>query len=133
MRARFAAAILSLALVYAATCSATCAICLGSSAGSAAETQSHSCEHAAPDAAGGAQKKCPAKPGCFAHHHSGFEFVQCHGLSGFQPRGIGGASQLFGGAVRREAAVEVAPFRSDLAPPRDATIFPQPKISILRI
>jgi hypothetical protein len=45
----------------------------------------------------------------------------------------GHASQLIGGAVRRQAPVEVASFRSDLAPPRPATIFPQQKSSILRI
>jgi hypothetical protein len=126
-------AILLLALVYAATCSATCAICLGSSAAIVGAVENHMCEHAAPDAAGGARKPCPTKPDCFAHHHSGFEFVQNDGLSVFQPKGIGGASQLFGGAVRTEAVIEVASFRSDLAPPRDATILPQPKISILRI
>ncbi len=133
MRARLLVAILSLALIYAFTCAATCAICLGAGAGSAAETQSHACEHAARDAAGGAQQRGPAKPDCFGHHHSGFEFVQSDGLSRFNLSATGSASQLADGAGSTEAVTLVLSFLSDLAPPRPATIFPQQKISILRI
>jgi len=135
MRARFAAAILSLALVYAFMCSATCAICLGSNAATstAADVENHACEHSGPDAGGGAQKRCPAKRDCFAHHHSGFEFLQSDEVMQFRLSISGHASQLFGGSVRTEAAVEVASFRSDLAPPLYATMFPQQKVSILRI
>jgi hypothetical protein len=131
MRARSVAAILSLALIYAFTCSAKCAICLG--AGAAAETQSRACEHAAADTAGGTQKRCPAKPDCLAHHHTGFEFVQSDGLSRVQLSAMGGASRLFVGAVSTEAVNLAASFSSDLAPPRLATIFPQQNIFILRI
>jgi hypothetical protein len=131
MRARFLVTILSLALIYAFTCSATCAICLG--AGAAAETQSHACEHAAPDAAGGAQQRSPAKPDCFGHHHSGFEFVQSDGLARFDLSATGKANQLFGDAGSTEAVSVVSSFLWDLAPPRQATIFPQQKIFILRI
>jgi len=131
MRARFLVTILSLALVYAFTCSATCAICLG--AGAAAETQSHACEHTAPDAAGRAQQRGPAKPDCFGHHHSGFEFVQSDGLSRFELSATGSASQLVDGTGSTEAVTLVSSFLWDLAPPRQAAIFPQQKISILRI
>jgi hypothetical protein len=131
MRARFLVTILSLALVYAFACSATCAICLG--AGAAPETQSHACEHAAPDAAGRAQQRGPAKPDCFGHHHSGFEFVQSDGLSRFDLSATGSAGELVDGAGNTEAVTLVSSFLSDLALPRQAAIFPQRKISILRI
>jgi hypothetical protein len=131
MRARFVVAVLSLALIYALTCSATCTICIG--AGAASETQSHACEHTAPNAAGGAQQQVPGKPDCFGHHHSGFEFVQSDAVMQIRLSTTGHESPLISGAVRTQAAVEVASFRSDLAPPRLATIFPQQKSSILRI
>ncbi len=133
MRARFLVTILSLALVYAFTCSATCAICLGAGAGAAAEPQSHACEHTAPDAAGRAQQRGPAKPDCFGHHHSGFEFVQSDRLSRFDLSATGSARQLVDGAVSTEVVTLVSSFLWDLAPPRPATIFPQQKIFILRI
>jgi hypothetical protein len=133
MRARFAAVILSLALVYATTCSATCAICLGSSAATAAAGQNHACEHAAPDAGGAAQKQCPVKPDCFAHHHSGFEFVQSDAVMQIRLSTTGHVSPLVGGAVRTEDAIQVALFRSDLAPRQDAAISPPQNTSILRI
>jgi hypothetical protein len=130
VRARFVVTILSLALVYAFTCSATCANCLG--AGGAAATESQGCGHSA-DAGSGAHQQAPTKPDCFGHLHSGFEAVQSGGLSRIQLSATGGASLLFGGAVSGEV-VNVAPsFLSDLAPPRDAAISPQRKISILRI
>jgi hypothetical protein len=133
-----AVAILSLALLHAATCSATCAICLGSSATStttatAAAAQSNACEHAAPDAAGGAQKRCPAKPDCFAHHHSGFEFVQSNAVMQFRLSTTRHASPLVDGAGSTEAWNLVSSFLSDLAPPRRATVSPQQKTFILRI
>jgi hypothetical protein len=133
MRARFLVTILSLALVYAFACSATCAICLGAGAGAAAETQSHACEHAAPAAAGRAQQRGPAKPDCFGHHHSGFEFVQSDGLSRFDLSATGSAGELVDGALNTEAVTSASSFLSDLALPRQAAIFPQRKISILRI
>jgi hypothetical protein len=133
MRTRFLVTILSLALIYAFTCSATCAICLGAGAGVAAETQSHACEHAAPDAAGGAQQRGPAKPDCFGHHHSGFEFVQNDGLSRFDLNATGSTSQLVDGAGSSEVVTLISSFLWDLAPPRQAAIFPRQKISILRI
>jgi hypothetical protein len=133
MRTRFLVTIVSWALVYAFTCSATCAICLGAGAGAAAESQSHACEHAAPAAAGRAQQRGPAKPDCFGHHHSGFEFVQSDGLSRFELSATGFASQLVDGTGSTEAVTLVSSFLWDLAPPRPATIFPQQKISILRI
>jgi hypothetical protein len=130
MRARFVVAILSLALVYAATSSATCAICLGSSAPTA---ESHACEHAAPDAAGGAQKQCPARPDCFAHHHSSFEFVQSDAVMQIRLSTTGHASPLVSGPGGTEAVSVASSFFSDLAPPRPAMIFPQQKTFILRI
>src|SRR5580700_5685824 len=131
MRTRFLVTIVSWALLYAFTCSATCAICLG--AGAAAESQSHACEHAAPDAAGGAPQRGPAKPDCFGHHHSGFEFVQSDGLSRFDLSATGSAGELVDGARNTEAVTSASSFLSDLALPRQAAIFPQRKISILRI
>ena len=121
-------AILSLALIYGFTCTATCAICLG--AGAVAEMQSHQCERAAGDAAGGSHQQGPAKPDCFGHHHSGFEFVQSDGLSRVQLSATRGASQMSEGVVSMEALNAAASF-SDLAPPW--LIFPQRKSSILRI
>src|SRR5271156_1088122 len=115
MRARFAVAIVSLALIYAFTCSATCAICLSPGAAAAAETQSHACGHAAPDAAGGAQQRGPVKPECSGHHHSGFEFVRSDGLSRFDLSATDHASQLFGGAGGNEAVTLVSSFLWSLA------------------
>jgi hypothetical protein len=131
MRARFAVAILLLALVYASTCSATCAICL--SAEAAAATQSHECGHAAPDAAGGSHEQRPARPDCFGHHHSSFEIVQGDGLSRFQLSATGYASHWFDGVVSAEAFSVTSSFSWDLAPPRLTAIFPQQNNSILRI
>jgi hypothetical protein len=129
MRARFVVAILSLALVYAATCSATCAICLSPGAGLAAETQGHSCEHAA----GGSHQQAPAKPDCLGRHHSSFDVRESGGLSWVQLSATGLATQLFHGAVRVGVVNLGASFFSDLAPPRDVAIFPQQNNSILRI
>jgi len=131
MRARFVVAVLSLALIYALTCSATCTICIG--AGADVASQSHACGQASPDAGGGAHQPGPAKPDCFGHHHSGFEFVQSDAVMQIRLSTTEHESPLISGAVRTQAAVEVASFRSDLAPPRLATIFPQQKSSILRI
>ena len=132
MRARFAVAILSLALIYASTCSATCAICLGAGTPAA---DSNACEHAAPDAAGGAQQHCPAKRDCAVRHHANFEFVQGDGLMQLQFSATNHphANQPPAGVVGAEAVTEAASFLSDLAPPRHATIVPQQMISILRI
>jgi hypothetical protein len=124
-------AILSLALVYAFRCSASCANCLG--AGAAAATENHGCGHAAEGAAGGAQQQKPTKPDCFGHHHSSFEAVQSDGLWRMQLSATGGASLLFVGAVSGEVVNLASSFLSDLALPRNATISPQRKISILRI
>jgi len=131
LRARFVVAILSLALIYGFACSATCAICLG--AGGGAKTPSYGCEHAARDGAGGAQQQVPAKPDCFGHHHSGFEFVLSDGLSRVQLGAAGGGRQLAEGLASAEAVNVAASFSSDLAPPRLATVFPQQNIFILRI
>jgi hypothetical protein len=132
VRTRFVAAILSLALAYGFTCSASCANCLG--AGGAAVAQSQGCGHAADGAAGGAQQqRAPAKPDCSGHHHSSFEAVQSDGLSQIQLSAMGGASQLFVGAVRIEVVNVGSSFLSDLAPPQDVAISRQRKISILRI
>jgi hypothetical protein len=133
MRARVVVAVLSLALLCASTCSTTCAICLGAGAGADVATESHACGQASPEAGGGSHRPGPAKPDCFGHHHSGFEFVQSDALMQIRLRTTGHASQLISGAVRTQAAVEVASFRSDLAPPRQAMIFPQQNILILRI
>jgi hypothetical protein len=122
---------MSLSLVYAFTCSATCAICSG--AAEAAVAQSHGCGHAADGAAGGAQQHAPTKPDCFGHHHPSFDAVQSDGLSRIQLSATGGSSQLFVAAVKSEAVNVASSFLSDLAPPRDAAISPQRKISILRI
>jgi len=131
MRARIVVAVLSLALLCASTCSTTCAICLGAGAGVA--TESHACGQASPDAGGGSHKHGPAKPDCFGHHHSGFEFVRSDAVMQIRLGPTGHESQLISGGVRAQAAVEVASFRSDLAPPRQAGIFPQQNIFILRI
>lgn len=131
MRARFWVAILSLALTYALTCSATCALCLESSA--AAATPSHECGHAAPDAGSGSHRQGPVKPDCFGHHHSGFEAVQTDGPSRIQLSATGGASQMLASVVSSEVLNVGSSFLSDLARPQDSTIFPQRKISILRI
>jgi hypothetical protein len=129
MRARFLVAIVSLALIYAFSCSGACALCVGGGA----VTPSHECGHAAGGAAGGAQQQAPANPGCFGHHHSGFEAVQSDGLSRIQLSATGYAAQLFHGAVRAEVVNGDASFRSDLAPPRDVAIVPEQNNSILRI
>jgi len=131
VRARLVTAVLSLALIYAFTCSANCTNCWG--AGGAAETQSQACGHAAPDVGGGAQQQAPAKPDCVGHHRLGFEFVRSDGLSRLELSATGYATQLFHGAVRVEVVSVGASFLSDLAPPRDAAIFPQQNNSILRI
>jgi hypothetical protein len=131
MRARFVAAILSLALIYAFSCSATCANCLG--AGAAAATESQGCGHAASGAPRGAPQQAPAKPDCFGHHRFGFDVMQNDGLSPVRSSATGHATQLSQGAARAEVLNVAASFFSDLAPPRDVTIFPQQNNSILRI
>ena len=133
MRARFVVSVLSLALLCASSCSTTCAICLGAGAGGNVATESHACGQASPDAGGGSHRPGPLKPDCFGHHHSGFEFVQSDAVMQIRLSTTGHESQLIGGGVRAQAAVEVASFRSDLAPPRQAGIFPQQNIFILRI
>ena len=133
MRARFVVSVLSLALLCASTCSTTCATCLDKGAGAAVATESHACGQASPDAGGGSHKRGPAKPDCFGHHQYGFEFVRSDAVMQIQLSPTGHERQLIRGAVRAQAAVEVASFRSDLAPPRQAGIFPQQKSSILRI
>lgn len=133
MRARFVVAILSLALIYAFTCSATCAICLSPGAGAAAEARSHACENAARDAAGGSHQQEPAKPDCAGHRHSGFEVVQSDGFLRFQLSVRGRASILAEGVVGTDFVNVGSSFSSDLAPPGLESIFPQQKISILRI
>jgi hypothetical protein len=127
-RARFVVAILSLGLIYAFTCSATCANCLGSGA-----TESHECGHAAGGAAGGAQQHAPGNPDCFGHHRFAFDVMQSDGLSRLELSAAGHASQSVDGGVRAEVLHVAASFFSDLAPPRDVAIFPQQKMSILRI
>jgi len=131
VRARFLAAIVSLALVYALTCSANCVNCVGASG--AAATKSQGCGHAASDSGGGSQRQAPAKPDCFGHHDSGFQIVQSDGLSRIQLSATDGSSQLFVGAVGSGVVSVALSFSSDLAPPPDAAISPQRKISILRI
>jgi hypothetical protein len=130
-RARLVAAILSLALIYAFTCSATCANCLGS--GATAATESQGCGHAAADVGSSSHHQGPAKPDCLGHHHSGFEAVQSDGLSRVRLSATGYPAQLFHGAVGAEVVNAGTSFFSDLAPPRDATIFSQQNDSILRI
>jgi hypothetical protein len=127
MRARFVAAILSLALIYAFSCSTVCANCLGARA--AAATESQGCGHAASSA----PQQAPAKPDCFGHHRSGFDVMQTDGLSRVQLSASRHAKQLFHGAARREVVNLGASFFSDLAPPRYRAIFPQHNNSILRI
>ena len=145
IRARFAVAILSLALLYASTCSAACAICLHPV--SPPITESHDCDHAASNPStlpGGAQsnrtsgdshRQCPAKPDCLGHRHSSFEFVQGDGQLQFHARAIdyAHASHLSVSVFNAAADTVAASFLSDLAPPRHATIPSQQKISILRI
>jgi len=131
VRARLVTAVLSLALIYAFTCSANCTNCWG--AGGAAETQSQACGHAAPDVGGGAQQRAPVKPDCVGHHRFGFDVMQSDRLSRLELSATGYATQLFHGAVRVEVVSVGASFLSDLAPPRDAAIFPQQNNSILRI
>ncbi len=131
MRARFAVAILSLALIYASTCSATCAICLGAVTPAAAH--SNACDHAAPDAPGGAPQRCPAKPDCAVRHHSGFEVVRSYGLAPFQLSAAGHGSALLDGVVRTDVVNVGFSFLSDLAPPLDDAVSPRRTISILRI
>lgn len=130
VRARLVTAVLSLALIYAFTCSANCANCFRASG--AAETQSQACGHAAPDAGGGAQQQAPAKPDCSGHHRFGFDVMQSDGLSRVEWSATY-ATQLFHGAVRMEVVNVGASFLSDLAPPRDDTVSPQRRISVLRI
>jgi hypothetical protein len=124
-------AILSLALVYGLTCWVSCTNCLV--AGDAAVAQSQGCGHAADGATGGAQQQAPAKPDCSRHRHSSLEAVQGDGLSQIQLSGTGAESQPFLGAVSIEIVNVASSFSSDLAPPQDAAISPQRKISILRI
>jgi hypothetical protein len=131
MRARFVAAILSLALIYAFSCSATCANCLG--AGAAAATESQGCGHAASGAPRSAPQPAPAKPDCFGHHRFGFDVMQTGGLWRVQSSATGHAMHLSHGAARMEDVNVGASFFSDLAPPRDVAIFPQQNNSILRI
>jgi hypothetical protein len=133
MRARFAVAILSLALLYASTCWATCAICVGSSA--TAETTSHDCEHAASHPADGSHQQHPATPDCFGHHDASFELVQGDGLAQLHVSATSHAqvNPLAAGAARAETFGPAASSLSDLAPPQLATISPQQKITILRI
>jgi hypothetical protein len=135
VRARWAVAILSLALLYACTCSATCALCLGAGVTPLAASASHDCQHAASDAAGGAQKQRPAKPDCAGHHHANFEIVQVDGLKQlrFGATNHAHASQVLVQVVGAEAVVGADSFLSDLAPPRDRAVFPQQMLSILRI
>jgi hypothetical protein len=130
-RARFVAAILSLALIYAFSCPATCANCLG--AGAAAATESQGCGHAASGAPRGVPQQAPAKPDCFGHHRFGFDVIQTDGLSRVPLSATGHAMQLSHGAARVEVLNVDASFISDLAPPRDGAIFPQQNSSILRI
>jgi hypothetical protein len=131
LRARFMAASLSLALIYAFACSGACALCTGASAASATETLG--CGHATSDAGSGSQQRGPAKPDCFGHHRFDFDVVQSDGLSLVQLSATGYATQLFQGAVRVEGVDVGASFYSDLAPPRLVANFPQQDSSILRI
>jgi hypothetical protein len=137
MRARFAVAILSLALLYASTCWATCAICLrtGTTPVTTPVTQSHDCEHAASNVAGSSHQQHPATPDCYGHHHANFELVQGDGPMQIQLSATSHAhvNQLAANAVYTETVALSASFLSDLAPPRHATISPQQKIPILRI
>jgi hypothetical protein len=131
MRARFVAAILSLALIYAFSCSAICANCFAARA--AATTESQECGHLASGAQRGVQQQAPAKPDCLGHHRFGFDVMQTDGLSRVQLSASGHAKQLFHGAARREVVNVGASFFSDLAPPRYRASFPQHHNSILRI
>ena len=137
MRARFAVAVLSLALLYASTCWATCAICPRSSVspGTTPVTQSHDCEHAASNVPGGSHQQHPATPDCFGHHHASFELVQGDGLAQlhFSAMSHAHVNQFAANTVNAETVGVPASFLSDLAPPWRATISPQQKISILRI
>jgi len=137
MRARFAVAVLSLALLYASTCWATCAICLrtGTTPVTTPEAQTHDCEHAASNVPGSSHQQHPATPDCFGHHHGSFELVQSDGVGQlhFSATNHAHVNQFAANAVNAETVVVAASFLSDLAPPRHATISPQQKISILRI
>jgi hypothetical protein len=133
MRARFMVAIISLALLYASTCSAGCANCFIAGPRAAAAAQSQDCGHAARVPMRGAQQQAPARPDCSGHHHSSFDVVQSDGLLLIQLSAMGSARQLFVAAVSGEVVNVASSSLSDLAPPRDSTISPQRKSSILRI
>lgn len=137
MRARFAVAILSLALLYASTCWATCAICLRARTApvTASESQTHDCDHAASNMPGGSHQQRPATPDCYGHHHANFELLQGDGLAQLHLSATSHAhlNQFAANAVNAETFGAPASFLSDLAPPHHATISPPQKISILRI